>query len=689
MSSNNNSINKWALLIGINQYTNLAPRYQLHGCVNDVVLMAGILQKNFGFPQSHITMLLNSTATRDGILAALHTLADRVAKDDMLVLVYSGHGSQMTDREGDEPDGFDETIVPYDSGRGSYENRDITDDEIYAWLLQVTQQTPYVTLLFDCCHSGTISRDLFGTASRWVEPDTRRVVELPPSPVSSEITRALTNEMAGPSGWLPLGKRYVLIAGCSDEESSYEYQTRQEKETITHGTLTYFLSQELVKASPGTSYRDLFERASILVTANQPRQHPQMEGARDRELFGIQDIDPIRFVTVKARRGEQVNLAAGAAHGLTIGSQWAIYPQSTKQVDEQTRKLGLVEITSVHAVTSEARIIEELQQDAITIGYRAVEHSHSYGEMRLAVQVKAPAGYETQTAALAELLEKSNLLHQVEASEPAEARAYIIPARDKVAKRDPVPQLGAVSEPVWAVVGLDGRLMMPVHPVSEAGVAAVLRDNLEKIARYRQGLALRNANDTDPLQGKVDFILKRQAVDHSWVVAEPEEASGLIVFEAGDRIGAEIINHHTKPIYVSILNFGLTNKIGLLHPIVGASEPLAPGQFIEIGIREGDNIDLYMPETFPYVLDPTDKNPVGGTETYKLFATLHEADFSYLVQEGVRDAGLTRGWDKPLLKLFTRAMTGLGATFKQWIRPAPEEAWTTVERSFFLRRRVL
>jgi hypothetical protein len=313
MATNSNTGQRWALLVGINQYPNLATRYQLHGCVNDVELMADILQKNFGFPPDHITMLLNRAATRDDILAALDTLASRVARDDIVILVYSGHGSQMTDREGDEPDGFDETIVPYDSGRGSHENRDITDDEIYAWLLRVTQQTPFVTLLFDCCHSGTISRDLFGAASRWVEPDTRPITELPSSPVSSEVTRALTDEAAGPSGWLPLGKRYVLIAGCKDDESSYEYQARQEKETVTHGTLTYFLSQELVKASPGTSYRDIFERASSQVTANQPRQHPQMEGARDRELFGVQDIDPMRFVTVRHAR-EKVTPAAGAAH---------------------------------------------------------------------------------------------------------------------------------------------------------------------------------------------------------------------------------------------------------------------------------------------------------------------------------------------------------------------------------------
>lgn len=51
-----------------------------------------------------------------------------------MVVYYSGHGSQMTDREGDEPYGFDETLVPHDSSRAQNPNRDITDNEVYAWL---------------------------------------------------------------------------------------------------------------------------------------------------------------------------------------------------------------------------------------------------------------------------------------------------------------------------------------------------------------------------------------------------------------------------------------------------------------------------------------------------------------------------------------------------------------------------
>jgi len=673
-----------ALLIGINHYPRLAQRYQLNGCVNDVDLMAHILQDNFGFPAKNITLLKDEAASREAILQALDALTRRTGKDDIVVIHYSGHGSQMTDREGDEPDGMDETIVPSDSGRTPYPNRDITDDEIYGRLLKLTQVTPYVTLLFDCCHSGTITRDPFGANSRWVEPDDRPADQLPPSPIPAELAGRLRDagRDLGPSGWLPLGQRYVLIAGCRDEESSYEYDLRQAGGQGMQGALTYFLAQELRQAAPGSTYREIFERVSALVTAAYPRQHPQMEGARDRVLFGVQENRPMRVVPVRGRQGAQVTLGAGAAHGLSQGSRWAVYPPRTRKMLADTPRRGLVEITAVGAVTAEARILEEAAAGAVTIGSRAVEEAHQYGEMRLVVEALAPAGYEENLAELQQLVQRSNLLCLAKDGEPANACAYLIAPGPQGHPRGALPQLGMVAEATWAVVGQDGRLMMPVHRVSEPGAASKLRDNLEKIARYRQGLALRNPDLESRLKDKVEFKLKRQKADGSWLPAEPEDA---------ERVAAEITNRSDGPIYVSVLDFGLSGAISLLHPLEGASEQILPGKTSVIGVREGDEITLGLPDGFPYLLDPQDQALASGTETFKLIATTQEADFSMLLQDGVRSVDLERskGLLSALGHLLSLALCGLGTREAQRNRLLPEAEWTTVERSFTLQGRRL
>ncbi|MEC4811922.1 MAG: caspase family protein [Scytonema sp. PMC 1069.18] len=681
MSDSIGKNNKWALLIGINKYKYMRP---LQGCINDVKLMAKILEENFGFPKDHITQLNDEQATYNGIKTAFQELFASVSTDNIVIIHYSGHGSRMTDREGDKPDGMDETIVPYDSGRYSHENRDIADDELYDWLLRLSEKTPYITLIFDSCHSGGIVRDSFGTSDRWVEPDTRPIQELPPSPVAATLVSRGENRDFGSSGWLPISERYVLIAGCSAEEKASEHLIQQGNGKIDYGALTYFLCQELCSAKSGITYRDVFERSSAQVTAKYPFQHPQMEGARDRELFNVHDIRPMRFLPIQQRREDnRITLGGGAAHGLTVDSQWVIYPSGTQQITQETPRLGMVEITSISAVTSEAEIIEENDVGAIIPGSRAIETAHFYGEMRLRVDIQVPTDYKGAMNELVELISYSALLRQAQEGEVADARIYIIAPRTEVNEGVPVPQLRVITKPTWAVVGQNGQLIMPTHTVEEAGAVTLLHDNLEKIVRYQQALALKNPDLSSSLndQVKFDLNLRRRTSDGTWVEAQPDYEGGLPVFEEGDRIEFEIVNLHHHPIYVSILDFGLTYAINPLYPVVGANQQFLPSKFINIGIRQGQQIELYLPNNFPYISPPNDHPLVRGTETFKLFATTHPADFSSILQGGLR-----RNYDTLLEQLLDMTLTGNG---EREARPInQDEDWTTVERSFFLQARI-
>ena len=142
---------------------------------------------------------------------------------------------------------------------------DITDDEINLRLEALAQKTAFTTVVIDACHSGTITREDFGERVRSVEADARPAAELPPSPIPLDRRRPLRE--AGPSGWMPLADKYVLIAGCRDEEESYEYRPSEGRGVVVHGALTWFLCRELRLASATTSYRDVCERTAALVNA--------------------------------------------------------------------------------------------------------------------------------------------------------------------------------------------------------------------------------------------------------------------------------------------------------------------------------------------------------------------------------------------------------------------------------------
>ncbi len=672
---------KWALLIGINRYPNFAPRGQLSGCVNDVEVMRQVLVNSFDFPESHVAVITDEQASREGILGAMRELVQRVGPEDIVVFHYSGHGSQMTDLEGDEPDGLDETIVPYDSGRAPHENRDIKDDEIYLWLRELTAKTSAVTLIFDCCHSGTIVRDDFGGEVRWVEPDLRPAHELPPSPIPLAFRGQLDGGRdVGPSGWLPLGERYVLISGCSQKERSFEIE---EPAGVRHGALTFFLSRELLKAESGATYRDVFEAMAPLVSSRFADQHPQLEGARDLAVFGVGRIEPMKFVPVVQRSGDRVILGGGAACGLTEGSQWAIYPAGTKAVTPEMEPLGLVSLTAVRAVTSEARLLRELQPGAVTEGMRGVEESHAL-ETRMPVEVIAPSGQDVQ--ALIEGLDGSKVLRRAERGGGyAKARAYLLAPRSKVTKTSSVPQLGPLREETWAVVGENGDLLMPTRRRHEPGVVGVLRENLEKVARYRLIMDLENA--TSALAGKVNVEILRKTL--SGLQAPEAGDGGLPLFHEGDDVAFKISHQHEKPLFVYLLDLGLTGRIQLVYPAPGAEDCLLPAIALEVGTQPGREISLYIPDEFPFLAAGPGEE-VEGVETLKILFTTHPADFQPLFQSGVREGvgGPASSLDDLLLTTF-----GGGGYTRRDTRTRAEriegpEDWTVLTRSFRVRRPV-
>ena len=679
MSTNTGTPEKRALLVGINKYPKLEPRYELKGCQNDVALVSQVIKEKFGFADENVTTLLNEEASRDNIRNAMQQLVDDSSKDDIVFMYYSGHGSRRRARRPTKPSGKDATIIASDSGRGKDPNRDVIDDEIHEWLGELSQKTPYITLFFDCCHSGTISRDVFSDMPRWVEEDTRSLEEMGIEEIPEEAaTRSLDEfdtQDRGPSGWLAISESHVLMAGCRDEEYSYEYNQKSGGKKVKHGALTFFLCQELLKSESGMTYRDVFERARMNVTAAQPKQHPQIEGKLDRAVMGIEDIQPLRFISVKARKDDVVTLGGGAAHGLTVGSQWGIYPQGTKHVDQtEDNRIGFVEIVSVAAITAQAKIIDATAE--IKEACRAVEEKHVFSEMCLTVDVsRVGDGYVDQVAELKQQIEESDLLKLADPStaDDADLCTYIIEPRENVSPGDRVPQLGAITEPTWALVDRrGGQLMMPARAVSQPDAVYIIGDNLVKQSRYRNALNLRNTNVSNVLEGKIQCKLKRKNTDGDWEEAIADEKTGQVIFESDDLFSFEITNNHSEPVFISLLDFGLTGGISLLHPSNKPSDKYEPGVTVKLFDQDVDAMDLYMPDTF-------DGNE--GSETFKLFVTTQESDFSWMGQEGMRSL------QSPIEQLFSLAYQGQGTRDTRKVNAPPADEWLTIEKEIVLKRK--
>lgn len=143
-----------ALLIGINYFRQSS---ELRGCINDVMNVKNFLLQR-GYKEDDMVVLTDdqrdprSIPTRQNMTAAMHWLTRGAQSGDGLFFHYSGHGGQSKSTQGDEADGYNETIIPVDY----QQTGQMEDDELHAILVRPLPVGCRLTAIFDSCHSGTV-----------------------------------------------------------------------------------------------------------------------------------------------------------------------------------------------------------------------------------------------------------------------------------------------------------------------------------------------------------------------------------------------------------------------------------------------------------------------------------------------------------------------------------------------------
>lgn len=268
-----------ALLIGINRYR--IPGSDLRGCVNDVKSMAGALQRWHGFAEADIATLLDDAATQKAIQAGIKALLKGAKAGDVRYLHYSGHGANTPDKNGDEADQRDEILCPHDLDW----KKPLTDD----WLRKQFDAVPAgvnLTVVMDCCHSGTNTRAL-------LPPDAPVVNRFLPNPLdlyAVESGRKLKGKVqVGMRSATPAQRKKsdvvvvdipeVLISGCRDNQTSADALIGK----TYHGALTHQMVAALKAAKGQLSYRQLHADTLKGIQEIGLEQVPQLEG-RDAHL---------------------------------------------------------------------------------------------------------------------------------------------------------------------------------------------------------------------------------------------------------------------------------------------------------------------------------------------------------------------------------------------------------------------
>jgi hypothetical protein len=273
---------KIGLIVAVGQYPQ-GGRWRNLSSENDVRFVKAALVKN-GFALANVDSLINEQATKKNILSALDALYNKAADGDVVVFHFSGHGQQIQDDNGDEADGYDEALIPYDA-KGMYDpvsykgQNHLRDDELGAKLSLIRAKIGSkgsLVVIVDACHSGTATRGnefaiCRGEAIPFQAPEYK--------PKLSKNATDIDGFAEGASSTL---SNMIVFSASSPNQVNYE---TKDADNNGVGSLSYAFSKAVNDLPPNSSYYLLFQKIKAQIQANYPTQLPMIEGDLNQQVF--------------------------------------------------------------------------------------------------------------------------------------------------------------------------------------------------------------------------------------------------------------------------------------------------------------------------------------------------------------------------------------------------------------------
>ncbi len=347
-------IRRLALVVGVNEYAAKSIP-DLRGAVGDATRFYELLTnpKGYAFPKENVCLLSDDQATVAKVQSLFQKLlVDRVREKDLAVFYYAGHGSQTRDKNGDEPDGKDETFVLHDSR--SKDIRDLSDDRFNTMLQSLHEKTTHIAVFIDSCNSGSATR---GEGARFIAPE-RQVI-------SGTDVEPEKGDSAGE--WVPENlPGMVVFTAASDGTFA--------KESNGHGVFTDALLSVLSDTEGKVlTYAQAARRIPPLVSAKS-YQIPYFQGPLDKPVFSTsKPLNLNVWEVVSARK--KIRLGGAPLPGLSEGAEMRMYPGGISPADIglPEKSKGILVIDEIDGLSASGHMISRRPgMEAVEAGDKAV-----------------------------------------------------------------------------------------------------------------------------------------------------------------------------------------------------------------------------------------------------------------------------------------------------------------------------
>ncbi|MEG4484994.1 caspase family protein [Microcoleus sp. D2_18a_B4] len=695
------TLNFYALLIGIDYYLPNRLYKSLKGAVRDINLVASYLSETLKVPSERIFKLTSPNPevaetietkdpepTYENIVAKFKAITEIAQPGEQVYIHYSGHGGRTTtiypELKGN--DQLDEGIVPIDVGNES--GRYLRDVELATLLKRMTDKGLIVTLVLDSCHSGEATRGDDVAIRGPGETDTAlRDSESLVAQRQELIAnwQALTDGIPAsitPGQWLPQPRDYVLLAACRPSEYAYEYAVSGKER---HGALTYWMIDTLTSSPSGLTYKTLHDRVSAKIQSKFP-QMPMLVGESDRFVFGVERgslqyaVNVVEVIEAEVTEADsepkkvvkQVRLNAGMANGLSPGYRFAIYAFGTTDFTQKNKQLAIVEIAKVGASDAWADAIDVLRQDKIDQGSPAVMLSAPVDLVQGVRVFKKEVGDKDNQLPQAIADKQNNALSAVEEALTGNGWLKLADAQQKEDYQVAVNQKGEYE----ICTGTPIENLTPALKIDDSDAPQQVVKRLVHLVKYQAIQQL--SNQFSDLTSKLEVELLTQPNWRPGMSKKPQpfpDPTNLVV-KSGEYAFLRIKNTSSQVLNVAVLDLESNWAVSRLQLQIPEAifYPFNPNQEMLIPL------EIKLPDTGKYSK---------GAETLKVFATVRPNDFRWLelpsLDEEIEKKAekLSRG-DNPLGQL----LAAIGAdvdTQPEIPSPKataifdPSQEWTTKE----------
>ncbi len=286
----------WAILIGVSEYTDLKGLRPLRGPGNDVALMRdALLRVRAGWREIEVLAdgadRADGIPTRAAIISTLERIGNSSRPNDILVVHFSGYGSQQP-----VANGLEEILLPKDAGKwdtsaGRVKNA-ISRSELHALLAPVAAKGVRVWVILDTAFSDAASGGALYAGyegSRLARPVD---LGIPPSgggmvsgsPGGDGAGASSPSGSADASGGNASGELITFVASQADEPTPELRLPQADPKGVYRGLFTSSLANAMVASGPAT-YEQLAQQLMVRYAAlNRLSPTPRFEGPLDRQV---------------------------------------------------------------------------------------------------------------------------------------------------------------------------------------------------------------------------------------------------------------------------------------------------------------------------------------------------------------------------------------------------------------------